>query len=178
MLSSKDSFSEKRQKQSTWLKPRSSLSCGTPTYQLPYLVTYPMWAKVLIISGPAIMLYILLFDFQVVVRFWIEHNWVVRLLLLAVYLVVIPGGVLTAVLVRTTFDTVGIVHCSALGVTTSKSYTDVVSFQFVKGKVLTICFADGSNLKVWAATADLFKVMQIIKDQAKKPMPTKPSSRP
>lgn len=172
MALDKSSTSRKQQGHPVWLPQSSPLSYSALTYTLPYIAQYPLWAKILIVSGPAIMLYIPLFEFQGFVNYWVEHNFIVRLMLLIVYLVVIPGGALTVFVQRTTFNTDAIVHRSILGITTTRSYADVTYLHYDEGKVLTISYADGSDLKVWAATADPFKVMVLIEDQAKKPIPT------
>lgn len=130
-------------------------------YALPFAAQYGWVWRVGITVPFALLTAFFAYNWQDVVNYWHEHNWIVRAMMLYTG-AVFPCGVLSTWLTRTTFTKHGIEHRTMFGITKSYLYSELTKVRFHEGKSVEMNFANATKLKVFAATANLEQVLEII----------------
>lgn len=137
---------------------------------LPYRTRFPWFLQTLVFTGAGIVLYLIFFETNTIIQLWSESNWLFRLMMLFT-LVASLGGSTEGLFQRTTLTQTSITHRTRFLRTIKKTYADISHLEFKQGKYLDVYFVDGKKIKIWAATAQLPKVIRIIKGQTGKRLP-------
>lgn len=141
---------------------------------LPYVAKSPWFVRLLFLPALAVIV-AALWPPDTIFTLWEESSWVFRVCMVAAF-TGIPLGGLEVFFKKTIFNSEGIVHRSLIGVKTFKQYSDIKEVIYGTDS-LRIYFLDASKIRIWSGTADLYKVMHVIRKQAGTPIPMKYSHK-
>lgn len=134
-------------------------------YAVLHVARYPWVWRAFATLYSGFVLYLVLLQFDFVVSFWQQCNWIIRVLMTAAAAAA-PVALMETFLTRTILSSEGIKHRSNIGVTTRKAYSDVSFIKYVEGETLTVHFSDTSKIKVAAPVADVERIMLLLEERA------------
>ena len=133
---------------------------GEDANLLPYNATTHISIK--IIGGIGIIIYLFTLSSPLLIlQTWLTGNWVLRAGMVFYYCIV-PIGILSMFLTRTTFTENHITRRNFLGASRCKQYEAITKIEN-EGRYIKIIFCDGHSFKVWSGEANLIKVLQILR---------------